>query len=82
MDKKTYRNIVKYLNGLVDGTVYDGHVFVCGGAVRDEIMDNPIKDIDMCVTLPNGGIDFANFLYDKSRIYRDFLYIKNYEIMI
>ena len=66
MDKKTYRNIVKYLNGLVDGTVYDGHVFVCGGAVRDEIMDNPIKDIDMCVTLPNGGIDFANFLYDKS----------------
>ena len=66
MDKVLYSKIVTYLRNVITGTEYENNVFVCGGAVRDDIMNNPIKDIDICVTIPNGGIEFANFLHNNS----------------
>ena len=36
-----------------------------GGAVRDYVMKNEIKDIDICVDIENGGVLFSQFLYEK-----------------
>jgi len=54
------------LNAITWGTDFEGHVFAVGGAVRDLQMDNSIKDIDIVVDLPNGGIRLAQYLYDYS----------------
>lgn len=66
MNKALYTTIVGYLRDIIIGTEYENNVLVCGGAVRDDIMGNPIKDIDICVTMPNGGINFARFLHERS----------------
>lgn len=65
MTHELYIQICDYLQDMIEGTQFENTVFVCGGAVRDEIMGHPIKDIDLCVELENGGIDFANWLYKR-----------------
>lgn len=65
MTKDTYVAILKYIKDVISGTKYENNVFVCGGAVRDYIMGNTIKDVDMCITIPNGGIEFANYLHEQ-----------------
>mgnify|MGYP002521194354 FL=1 len=65
MTHELYIQICDYLQDTIEGTQFENTVFVCGGAVRDEIIGHPIKDIDLCVELENGGIDFANWLYKR-----------------
>lgn len=65
MDKKEYINICDYLQQLIESTPFENKLYSVGGCVRDEIMEQSIKDIDLCVELENGGIDFANWLYGK-----------------
>ena len=62
MTKDKFYKIVLYIKGLIKGTKFDGKTYVVGGAVRDLYMDKEIKDIDIVVELPNGGIDFANWM--------------------
>lgn len=57
-----------YLRDITAGTEWEGQVFVVGGSVRDEIMGLPIKDIDMVVSRPDGGIRFAQWLYDHGLV--------------
>jgi poly(A) polymerase len=57
--------IIKILARLVKNTEFEGKVFLAGGAVRDEIMGHPIKDIDIVVALPGGGIKFATWVTNK-----------------
>lgn len=40
-------------------------MYAVGGCVRDEIMGLPIKDIDLAVDLPDGGVRFAWWLHEK-----------------
>lgn len=47
---------------LLNGSKFEGHVFAVGGSVRDLVMYSEIKDIDLVVDLPNGGIDLAEHL--------------------
>lgn len=54
--------ILNYIKGIIKDTEYENHVFLVGGAVRDKLMGNPIKDIDLCIDLPNGGIEFATWI--------------------
>ena len=68
MFKVEYKEIVSHLHDIIKGTNFEGHVYVVGGAVRSEIMDHNIKDIDLVVDLPNGGIDFANWLKDNEHV--------------
>jgi putative nucleotidyltransferase with HDIG domain len=49
---------------LITGTRFADHVFCVGGMVRDQLMGHPIKDIDLVVDLPNGGVEFADFMVD------------------
>jgi poly(A) polymerase len=54
-----------FLKTQIKGTKYQGKAFLAGGAVRDEILGMPIKDIDIVIELPNGGIEFAQWLTKK-----------------
>ena len=58
----TYKSILSYLNDITNGTEFDGKVYAVGGAVRDFIMHREIKDVDLVVELPNGGIEFAKWM--------------------
>lgn len=60
-----YLHILDYLRGLIEATQWQNHVFAVGGCCRDEILGNEIKDVDLAVDLPGGGIDFAQWIYEK-----------------
>lgn len=65
MTKKEYFDVLSALKKIITGTEWEGHLFTVGGACRNFLMGYPIKDIDLVVDLPNGGIEFANWLCDK-----------------
>ena len=65
MTNESYNLICKALAQIIKGSEFEGHVFLVGGCVRDEIMHTKIHDIDIAVTLPNGGVRFALWLYKK-----------------
>ena len=62
---KNYIEIIEHLKNIILGTKFENHVFSVGGCERDLILDAPIKDIDIVIDLPNGGIEFANWLKDN-----------------
>ena len=62
---KNYIEIIEHLKNIILGTKFENHVFSVGGCERDLILDSPIKDIDIVIDLPNGGIEFANWLKDN-----------------
>lgn len=62
MDVKEYRHIVNYLKRLIEGSEFEGHVYSVGGCERDAYWGNEIKDIDLVVDLPEGGIRLAQYL--------------------
>lgn len=70
---KEYEQVLGYLAKQIKDTEFEGHVFAVGGCVRDsQIAKNNskagnIKDIDLVVDLPNGGIRFAEYLKSKNR---------------
>lgn len=65
MDVKTYYKILDYLGVVINNTKFEGHVFAVGGCERDRKLGNNIKDIDLVVDLPNGGIEFAKWLHEE-----------------
>lgn len=62
MTKKEYFDVLATLKKIIANTEWENHLYAVGGCVRDSIMGYPIKDIDLVVDLPNGGIEFANWL--------------------
>ena len=65
MKRELYIQIKEFLREVIRGTEFEGHVMTVGGCVRDELMGLEIKDIDLCVSLPGGGIHFAEWLKEK-----------------
>ena len=65
MTKDKFYKIVFYLKDLINGTKFEGKTYVVGGAVRDLYMNKEIKDIDIVLELPNGGIEFANWMEEN-----------------
>ncbi|MGN1261374.1 MAG: hypothetical protein ACI4UC_09725, partial [Alloprevotella sp.] len=65
MKREQYVKIKEYLREVIRGTAFENHVMTVGGCVRDELMNVKIKDIDLCVSLPEGGIRFAEWLKQK-----------------
>ena len=73
--KITYQNnvfcdAVKEIAKIIKGTRWENHCFLVGGAVRDLLMGKPIKDIDIAVDLPNGGIEFAEWICKETDCYK------------
>ena len=48
-----------FIKKTIQGTEWDGKVFIAGGYVRDEFMGKDPKDLDILVIAPNGGFRFA-----------------------
>lgn len=55
---------------IIEGTKWENNVFAVGGCVRDKLMGKPIKDIDLAITYPNGGIEFANWICKETYCYK------------
>ena len=68
MLKSLYIDIRNRLRDLIAGTEFDGKVFFVGGCCRDDIMGTEIKDIDISVALPDGGIRLAMWLHENDHI--------------
>lgn len=62
MNKEKYNEIHSCLKNIIAGTKWNGHLFAVGGCCRDYLSNREIKDIDLVVDLPNGGIEFAEWL--------------------
>ncbi len=62
MTSENFIGIRKALAHIIKVTEWEGHVYLVGGCVRDEIMGQKIHDIDIAVDLPNGGIRFVMWL--------------------
>jgi len=78
MRHKEYIKIKEHLMTLIMGTDWEGHVYTVGGCVRDELMGSEIKDIDLCVSLPSGGVRFAEWLRDNGHTYKGVTVYPNY----
>lgn len=62
MKKETFDKITDYLREVIKGTKYENHVYAVGGCCRDYRVGREIKDIDLVIDLPDGGIKFAKYL--------------------
>ena len=47
----------------------ENNVYLTGGCIRDSLLGLPIKDIDVIVTIPNGGFIVANLLAAREKCY-------------
>lgn len=65
MNKNKFIEITNYIRDIIQDTEFEQHVYVVGGSVRDLIMELEIKDIDLVIDLPQGGIRFADFCESK-----------------
>lgn len=70
MTKQKFKEIINYIGSLIHGTEFQENTFAVGGSVRDFIMGNDIKDIDIVVSLPDGGMKLAEFLHTKKFLTR------------
>lgn len=62
MTIKRFKEVVNWLCDIIKGSRWEGHLFVVGGAVRDYVMNNEIKDIDLVLDIENGGLEFAEWM--------------------
>ena len=53
---------LKEIKNAIKCTRFENHVFLVGGAVRDCMLGLPMKDIDLCIDIPNGGMLFAEWM--------------------
>lgn len=60
---------LEYLSSLIKNSPFKNLVYLAGGAVRDKILGKPVKDIDVVVSAPDGGIAFANWITKKLGIH-------------
>ena len=63
--------LLDFLRVTIKGTKYENKVFVAGGYVRDMVMNKASKDVDITIALPNGGIDFANWITQETGTYKE-----------
>lgn len=68
MTHEEFRQILAHLRNATRDTEWEGHLYAVGGCCRDELMGLPIKDIDLVVDLPDGGIRFATWLKEKGLV--------------
>jgi poly(A) polymerase len=67
-NKETF--VLNYLSRLLKGSPFENHVLLAGGAIRDQVMGKPVKDIDIVVTMQDGGITFAEWICKKTGAYK------------
>ena len=78
MTLEKYKEICSYLSGVIENTRWEGHVFTVGGCIRDAVMGNEINDIDLAVTVADGGVKFAEWLHEKGLTYGEPVYFRRF----
>lgn len=78
MTKRDLMQFIKLLDDAIKDSIFKNHVYIVGGAVRDLILGRNIKDIDIVVEAPNGGINLATFLKYKLKINSEPIIFPNY----
>ena len=68
MELSEYIDVLNALGSLIEGSEFQGHVYSVGGCERDRILGYDIKDIDLVVDIPNGGIHLAEWLYENGHL--------------
>lgn len=68
MRKEQFIMVLKKIRESIKESQFENHVFCVGGAVRDLYLNREIKDIDIAVDLPNGGIALAEYLKSKLKL--------------
>jgi len=64
--------ILQLLQNIIKRTEWENKVFLVGGAVRDQIMGKPPKDLDFVVEGNiSAGIDFSTWLAQKLKVYKE-----------
>jgi tRNA nucleotidyltransferase/poly(A) polymerase len=54
------------IKNIIKGTKFENNVYLVGGYVRDCLMNITPKDYDIVVSLPNGGIELANYIFENT----------------
>ena len=65
MTREEFKKIANYIGDIIKDTPWYQHIYIVGGSVRDFYMGNDIKDIDLVIDLPHGGVDFANWCKEQ-----------------
>jgi tRNA nucleotidyltransferase/poly(A) polymerase len=63
--------ILQELRRKLQDTEFENNVYIVGGAVRDFLYGRPPKEFDFMITLPDGGVRFANHLTHLYRVHRE-----------
>lgn len=58
-------NVIRIIANAIHETEFKNNTFIAGGFVRDRVMGKESNDLDIVVSLPNGGIALAQLLYEK-----------------
>ena len=67
MTESKFFEITDYLSSLIAGTEFENKVYAVGGAIRSYLMGDLIKDIDLVIELPDGGVKLAEFLKETGK---------------
>lgn len=78
MTPERYNEILAFLRDAIAGTPWEGNLFAVGGCCRDLAMGETIHDIDLAVSLPDGGVAFAEWLYEKGLTAAEPVYFRKY----
>lgn len=68
MKKEIYYRIREKLKELLKDSEYYHKTYCVGGCVRDLMLGSEIKDIDLVVEIPGGGIGLSKYLYDSGAL--------------
>ena len=71
MNKSKFIAIHEILKEAIKGSEFADCSFYVGGSVRDVILKRNIRNIDIVVSKPNGGVAFADFITKKLKIYKE-----------
>lgn len=66
-----YCDAIKEIAKLIKNTKWENNVYLVGGAVRDLLMGRPIKDIDLCISKVDGGIEFAEWICKETDCFKN-----------
>lgn len=78
MTIERYNEIVAFLRETIASTPWEGHVYTVGGCCRDMALGEKIHDIDLAVTLPDGGVRLAEWLHKKGLTTFNPIYFRKY----
>jgi len=60
------KSVIQKIKKTIRNTEFDGNTYIAGGYVRDLVLKNEMSDLDIAVSLPQGGIKLAEFLHENN----------------